>query len=968
MNTGTITGGNGSRGGLTAYDNLDPRYYRISNGGGGGSGVHSADSTITNSGTISGGHGGGAGRALTGVRLGQSGEGGIGISGSNTTIVNSGTISGGNGGAPNTTSPLTVSITNGGGGAGVSGSDLTIVNSGAISGGLSGDGKSRANAIEFTSGTNSLELQAGSVITGNVVAGGSSDTLTFGGSANSNFDLSSIGAQYSGFEAYSKNGASTWFVTGIMTKGTSLQDLSVSAGTLDFFGDGTSASTTNLTVDGGTLRVSNGAALTNASGSELVIGSASGSNGTVHVAGTGSTWKTTSSSTYSLTIGRQGAGVLTLSDGGTLSSDGGSGLIQIAGAAGSSGTLNIGAAAGETAAAPGFLEVHGITFGSGAGSVVFNHTNSAYDFNVDVSGAGTLAFYSGGTTLTGDYTNFTGSAEVFKTGALNLTSNYKAAVGLNEGVLFEANSTYENDFIVRSGGTLGGTGSVGSVTVAAGGTLAPGNINSKLTTDEVRFESGSTYQVMVSATDTSGVLVSSGTTDIDQNATVSILASDNGAYQPSATYSIILSSGDLNGEFGTVTDNLAFLDGTLAYLNDDLFPSSVTLTLTRSTTANSELLAFSDLAATPNQKSVADTIEAAGAGVLHDSVQSMRVGETGQGFQQLSGESHSTIHSAGLTSANTSRSSLTRRVITATGGVGASSGDQVSMGFHGEGEVPMLEQLNAQMWGEAFGGWGKVDATATTASVESYGGGFLTGFDAEIIADWRTGVMAGYSRNQFHSSGNGSSGSADSYHLGAYAGTQMGPIGLRLGASFTWHDLATSRDVVFTGFSDHLEADYNASTAQAFAEIGYAFQLASGAFEPFAGLAVINQHTDGFTESGGSAALTSASNNDVMGVTSLGLRGETAIGQLSGFNASLNGSLGWRHAFGDVEPASTMRFASGGNAFSVSGTPIDENTALFEAGLSLEKDETLGLSLSYQGEIGASAQDHSGRLSMLYRF
>ncbi|MEJ8474610.1 autotransporter outer membrane beta-barrel domain-containing protein, partial [Roseibium algae] len=143
---------------------------------------------------------------------------------------------------------------------------------------------------------------------------------------------------------------------------------------------------------------------------------------------------------------------------------------------------------------------------------------------------------------------------------------------------------------------------------------------------------------------------------------------------------------------------------------------------------------------------------------------------------------------------------------------------------------------------------------------------------------------------------------------------------------------------------------------------------ASAAFEPFAGLAVVSQHTDGFTETGGSAALASASNTDVMGVTTLGLRGETSIGQLNGFTASLNGSLAWRHAFGDVDPTSTMRFASGGNAFSVSGTPIDDNTALFEAGLSLEKDETLSLSLSYQGEIGATAQEHSGRLSVLYRF
>ena len=46
----------------------------------------------------------------------------------------------------------------------------TGFNSGSIAGGLSGDGVTRADAIMFTGGTNTLELRLGSTITGNVVA------------------------------------------------------------------------------------------------------------------------------------------------------------------------------------------------------------------------------------------------------------------------------------------------------------------------------------------------------------------------------------------------------------------------------------------------------------------------------------------------------------------------------------------------------------------------------------------------------------------------------------------------------------------------------------------------------------------------------------------------------------------------------------------------------------------------------
>jgi len=100
----------------------------------------------------------------------------------------------------------------GAGGAGIVGGGLTIINSGAIAGGLGGDGVTRANAITFTSGTNSLTLQAGSTITGNVVAFSAADTLALGGTSNASFDVSQVGssAQYRGFGIFQKTGSSTW--------------------------------------------------------------------------------------------------------------------------------------------------------------------------------------------------------------------------------------------------------------------------------------------------------------------------------------------------------------------------------------------------------------------------------------------------------------------------------------------------------------------------------------------------------------------------------------------------------------------------------------------------------------------------------------------------------------------------------------------------------------------------------------
>ena len=53
-----------------------------------------------------------------------------------------------------------------------------------------------------------LELQAGSVIEGNVVAGAgvATDTLRLGGTGSDSFDVSAIGPQYQNFDIFQKTG------------------------------------------------------------------------------------------------------------------------------------------------------------------------------------------------------------------------------------------------------------------------------------------------------------------------------------------------------------------------------------------------------------------------------------------------------------------------------------------------------------------------------------------------------------------------------------------------------------------------------------------------------------------------------------------------------------------------------------------------------------------------------------------
>lgn len=147
--------------------------------------------------------------------------------------------------------------TDGLGGVAIQGEgQTTVINAGTLSGGLAYDGVTRARAVEFTGGGNRLELEAGSVIEGDAVAihdDGEIDTLALGGIEDGSFDVSAIGVQYQGFNAFDKSGSSVWTLEGETSEVT---PWSLSEGVLAVSREESlGAESGSLTFDGGTLRV-----------------------------------------------------------------------------------------------------------------------------------------------------------------------------------------------------------------------------------------------------------------------------------------------------------------------------------------------------------------------------------------------------------------------------------------------------------------------------------------------------------------------------------------------------------------------------------------------------------------------------------------------------------------------------------------------------------------------------------------
>ncbi len=193
-----------------------------------------------------------------------------------------------------------------------------------------------------------------------------------------------------------------------------------------------------------------------------------------------------------------------------------------------------------------------------------------------------------------------------------------------------------------------------------------------------------------------------------------------------------------------------------------------------------------------------------------------------------------------------------------------------------------------------------------------------------------------------------------------------GALGLRTGATYTWHDIRTDRTVSFQSFGDRLGADYHAGTTQAFGDLGYRIDAGPVALEPFGNLAYVNLHTDGFLERGGPAALVGRGSTTEATFTTLGLRASTSL-DLGGTSVMLRGSIGWRHLFGEDVPVSTMNFV-GGSPFNIAGVPIARDAAAIDAGLDFRISSNAVLGIAYGGQFSAHALDQTVRGTFSLKF
>jgi autotransporter-associated beta strand protein len=599
---------------------------------------------------------------------------------------------------------------------------------------------------------------------------------------------------------------------------------------------------------------------------------------------------------------------------------------------------------------PDSVAVTGMQFATSGYSIEGGMIELADGENIVRVGDGTAAGEDYVATISA---SFTGSGTLVKSdrGTLVLNNNRNEHFGGTEvrGGTLEVNGVI-TEITVGENGRLQGSGAVGDAliggTIRAGSaypkdqSLAPAGFGVLSVRGDLTLTDTSRFEVMLDAAGNAGLVDVDGTAYLGGQ--VFALAS-GGDYSAGVDYTILRAEGGIDGVFDGVGANLAFLEASLAYNEND-----VRLHLARNATL------FADIAQTANQRATAGAVDAQGAGnVLYDRVLTFDAADARSAFDQLSGEAQASVQGAILAAGQGVSTAMEDRVAAAFARLGAVNDDQAKVGV--------------SLWSSAAGSLGVLEANGNAGRTGFSAGNLFIGADAMFNQNWMFGAMMGFGQTGVSMADRGATASSSNYHAGVYGGGEIENVTLKFGAAYSQHEMKVNRTVTMPGFTESLFSSRMGGTGQAFGEIGYKFAFDSGLIlEPFVNLAHASLYTGGFAEQGGASALSGGGQH--VGTTSvtIGLRGETTIA-LGEIEARAHGMVGWRHAIGLVNPTSTHSFSNGA-AFAVAGSSLAQDAAIVQAGLDFNLSPNIDLGVAYDGQIGSGLQQHGVRANLSVKF
>lgn len=275
-------------------------------------------------------------------------------------------------------------------------------------------------------------------------------------------------------------------------------------------------------------------------------------------------------------------------------------------------------------------------------------------------------------------------------------------------------------------------------------------------------------------------------------------------------------------------------------------------------------------------------------------------------------------------------------------------------------------------WIRAFGGSANQDAKKSFAGYETDIYGISLGADTMLQNDWLVGGAFTYVKSDIDLEDfrSGDSADIDTYQLTAYATRDFKSDHkyfkewyLEAMLAYAYQDYSTDR---ITG-SGKADGDFEGDQFALRVVAGVPYDIDGYTVTPFGGFEVTYLSQDSYTESG-PGALHVSSESDELIRSILGSRLSKTQTMKNGAVIEPSLHITWLHEFSEDGVNLTSTPAGGGSGFVTEGQDLLEDIFIVGAGIAMDHDENLSLSLQVDLEAGSGYDGYSAQAVGVWRF